>query len=177
MPMSELQNRFGSSTTKQRGFSLIELLIVVAIIVIITAVAIPNLRSIRMQTQETSALKSMSTLNTACQSYYASYGGSYPHALSDLGPSQSGTPSKTASDLLNSVMAPPGGAPAMKDGYTFRYVPGAADEAGNIATYTITADPTSQGQTGVKRFFTDQTYVIRYTMDGSQPTVLSPPIG
>ncbi len=160
---------------RERGFSLIELLIVVAIIVIITAVAIPNLRTTRMQAQEASALKSIVTLNTACMAYYGSFGG-YPHALSDLGPVATGaSPSKTASDLLSSTMAPSGGGPANKDGYIFRYVPGAADESGNISTYTISGDPSTQGQTGVKRFFSDQTDTIRFTRDGSQATVLSQP--
>jgi type IV pilus assembly protein PilA len=160
---------------RERGFSLIELLIVVAIIVIITAVAIPNLRTTRMQAQEASALKSIVTLNTACMAYYGSFG-TYPHALSDLGPAATGSsPSKTASDLLSSTMAPSGGGPANKDGYIFRYVPGAADESGNISTYTISGDPSTQGQTGVKRFFSDQTDTIRFTRDGSQATVLSTP--
>ena len=159
----------------ERGFSLIELLIVVAIIVIITAVAIPNLRTTRMQAQEASALKSLNTLNTVCTMYQANYQ-SYPHQLSDLGPAPNGAPTKTASDLLNAVMAPPGSAPAVKDGYTFRYVAGAADENGNISTYTITGDPTTQNQTGVRRFFTDNSNTIRYTTDGSQATLLSPPI-
>jgi prepilin-type N-terminal cleavage/methylation domain-containing protein len=158
---------------RERGFSLIELLIVVAIIVIITAVAIPNLRTTRMQAQEASAQKSLNTLNTVCAMYQSSYH-SYPHALSDLGPAVNGAPTKTAADLLNSVMAPPGGAAAVKDGYVFRYTPGAADESGDIPTYTITADPTTQNQTGVKRFFTDNSNTVHYTTDGSQATVLSP---
>ncbi len=160
---------------RERGFSLIELLIVVAIIVIITAVAIPNLRTTRMQAQEASALKSINTLNTVCTMYQASYQ-TYPHALSDLGPAPNGAPSKTAADLLNSVMAPAGATAAVKDGYVFRYVAGAADENGNIATYSITADPTTQNQTGVRRFFTDNSNTVRYTNDGSQATLLSPPI-
>jgi type IV pilus assembly protein PilA len=161
--------------TRDRGFSLIELLIVVAIIVIITAVAIPNLRTGRMQAQEAAALKALNTLTTVCTAYQTNYY-SFPHALSDLGPPASGTPSKTAADLLNTVMAPPGGGPAVKDGYTFRYVAGPADDNGNIATYSITADPTSQNQTGVRRFYVDQTGTVRYTMDGSPATVLSPPL-
>lgn len=158
---------------RERGFSLIELLIVVAIIVIITAVAIPNLRTSRMQAQEAAAQKAINTLNTALEAYYADYQG-YPKQLSDLGPSANGMRTKTAADLLNATMAPPGGGPAVKDGYTFRYVPGPADENGNVPTYSITADPTSQNQTGVRRYFTDNTGTVRYTMDGSQATALSP---
>jgi type IV pilus assembly protein PilA len=158
---------------RERGFSLIELLIVVAIIVIITAVAIPNLRTSRMQAQEAAAQKALNTLNTTMEAYYADYS-CYPHALSDLGPPANGVRSKTAADLLNSTMAPPGGGPAVKDGYTFRYVPGQPDENGNIQTYSITADPTSQNQTGVRRYFTDNTATVRYTMDGSPATAISP---
>ena len=158
---------------RERGFSLIELLIVVAIIVIITAVAIPNIRTSRMQAQEASALKSLSTLNTACTAYYSQYG-SFPHHQSDLGPANGAAPSKTAADLVDVVMAPPGGAAANKAGYIIRYTPGPADESGNIATYSITGDPASQNQTGVRRFYTDQSGTVRYTLDGSPATALSP---
>ena len=160
---------------RERGFSLIELLIVVAIIVIITAVAIPSLRTSRMQAQEAAAQKALSTLNTALVQYYSDYQG-YPPALSDLGPPANGVRSKTGADLLNSTMAPPGGGPAVKDGYTFRYVPGQPDENGNIPTYSITADPTSQNQTGTRRYFTDNSGTVRYTMDGSPATAISPPM-
>ena len=70
---------------KQKGFSLIELLIVVAIILIIAAIAIPNLLRSKMAANEASAVGSLRTLNTACVSYSTSYGG-YPDTLAKLGP-------------------------------------------------------------------------------------------
>ena len=160
---------------RQRGFSLLELIIVLAIIAIITMIAIPNVRHIHMQAQETSALKSIDTMRTALQAYESSYG-TFPKQQSDLGPPSGGTPSKSGADLLDAVMAPPAGAPAQKDGYVIRYTPGPTDDAGNVLTYTVTADPAAINVSGVKRYFTDQNNTIRYTMDGSPATALSPPI-
>ena len=86
---------------KEKGFSLIELLIVVAIILIIAAIAIPNLLRSKMAANEASAVGSMRTLNTASVSYSTTYGG-YPALLANLGPAASAT-SATA-DLIDSVL-------------------------------------------------------------------------
>lgn len=158
---------------RERGFSLLELLIVVAIIVIITTVAVPNLIHTRSSTNEASALKSLQVLNTACVQYYSTYG-SYPHNQSDLGPPSNGTMSKTGADMAPPDLAPPGGAVPTKAGYTFRYVAGQADVNGNIHTYTIIADPLQYKETGVRRFFCDQTTVVRATSDGSPASAASP---
>ena len=87
---------------KQKGFSLIELLIVVAIILIIAAIAIPNLLRSRMAANEASAVGSLRTINTACVTYSSTYGG-FPPGLPNLGP---GTPaSATTADLIDQVLA------------------------------------------------------------------------
>src|SRR3989454_8135040 len=86
---------------KQKGFSLIELLIVVAIILIIAAIAIPNLLCSKMAANDASAVGSLRSLNTACITYSTTYG-SYPTALANLGPG-SPAPSTTA-DLVDSVL-------------------------------------------------------------------------
>jgi type IV pilus assembly protein PilA len=162
-----------SNSSRQRGFSLLELLIVVAIIVTITVVAVPNLLRTRMTGNETSALKSLDTMNSALQQYYNEFN-TYPHNQSDLGPPQSGPATKTAADFLDSVLAPADGSVATKAGYTFKYVAGPAEPDGNINTFTISGDPESYNHTGTHRFYMDEHGIVRYTIDGSQPTVASP---
>ncbi len=157
---------------RERGFSLLELLIVVAIILIITTIAIPNLISTRMTANETSALKSLQVFNSACISYQSTYG-SYPHNQSDLGPPQNGSISKTAATILGSDLAPSGGIAASKSGYILRYTAGPASPSGNINSYTITADPEQYKDTGVRRFFTDESGAVHYTSDGSAASVTS----
>src|ERR1700734_1574502 len=97
---------------KQKGFSLIELLIVVAIILIIAAIAIPNLLRSKMAANEASAVASLRTLNTSIVAYSTTYS-TDPANLASLGPS--GTPSSTAADLVDSLL---GVDPAVKSGYT-----------------------------------------------------------
>jgi type IV pilus assembly protein PilA len=143
---------------KERGFSLIELLIVVAIILIIAAIAIPNLVHSKMSANEASAVGSMQTLNTAAITYSTEYGG-YPHALSNLGP---GNPASSATaDMIDSVLAS-----GSKSGYQFAYSAGATDAAGNVLNYSITGQPISVGSTGQKYFFTDQSGVVRSNSAG-----------
>lgn len=157
---------------RERGFSLLELLIVVAIILIITTVAIPNLIHTRMTANETSALKSLQVMNTACISYMSNYG-SYPHSQSDLGPPANGTISKTGADILGSDLAPAGSTVVSKSGYIFRYTAGAASPSGNVNSYTINADPEQFKDTGVKRFYTDEKGAVTYTTDNTAPTPAS----
>jgi len=130
---------------QQKGFSLIELLIVVAIILIIAAIAIPNLLRSKMVANEASAVGSLRTINTACIEYSTTYGG-YPGALTNLGPATPAT--STSADLIDSVLAT-----GTKSGYTFAN--------GNVLAYAITANPTNRGTTGQRGFFTNQTGVIR----------------
>src|SRR5436853_3874884 len=104
---------------RQKGFSLIELLIVVAIILIIAALAIPNLLRAKIAANQASAVGSLRTLNTSCIAYSTSYG-QFPSALSNLGPiSSGGTASSTSADLIDSVLSA-----GIKSGYTFVYTPG-----------------------------------------------------
>jgi type IV pilus assembly protein PilA len=150
---------------RQKGFSLIELLIVVAIILIIAAIAIPNLLRSKMSANEASAVATLRTLTTACISYSSTYGG-YPPNLASLGPVAANTaPTSSSADLVDSVIAVD---PAVKSGYTFTY-------AFSGGTYTLTARPTTVGVTGQRYFFTDPTGVIRVNPAGAA-TVSSTPL-
>ena len=157
---------------KQKGFSLIELLIVVAIILIIAAIAIPNLMRSKMAANEASAVGSLRTINTSCVEYSTTYGIGYPLKLANLG--TSGAATSTSSDLIDSVLAA-----GTKSGYTFTYTGGSPDAAGAVDTYTITATPIAVGSTGQRAFFTDQSGVIRADSTGTagSATVNSTPIG
>jgi prepilin-type N-terminal cleavage/methylation domain-containing protein len=150
---------------KQKGFSLIELLIVVAIILIIAAIAIPNLLRARIAANEASAVSSMRTMNTACITYQVSYQ-AYPTSLTNLAPVASGsTPTSTSADLLDAVLTT---TPFQKSGYTFTFT-------GTGTTYAINGDPMTVNTTGVRQFFTDQTGVIHVNV-GAAATAASSPL-
>ena len=140
---------------RHRGFSLIELLIVVAIILIIAAIAIPNLLRSRIAANEASAVQSMRTITTVQNTYNSTYGVGFAPSLLALGPPAAPPPGPAGADLIDSVFA--GG---NKSGYVFTYVPSAA-VGGIIYNYTLNADPITPGQTGQRHFYTDQSGVIR----------------
>lgn len=148
-------------SAKEKGFSLIELLIVVAIILIIAAIAIPNLLRAKIAANEASAVGSLRTINTAAVEYSTTYGG-YPTTLLSLGGPAGGTAASTSAELIDAVLAS-----GSKSGYTFAYTTGTTDSSGNVWSYTLTATPTSVGTTGQRRFFTDQSGVIRANTTGT----------
>lgn len=146
--------------SKQKGFSLIELLIVVAIILIIAAIAIPNLLRSRMAANEASAVGSLRTINTAEVQYATTYQTGFSTTLAKLGPAA--TASSTTADLIDSVLAS-----TIKSGYSFSYSKGTPDSQGNVNQYGITATPVTTGVTGQRVFFTDQSGVIRANATGA----------
>jgi type IV pilus assembly protein PilA len=147
--------------SKQSGFSLIELLIVVAVILVIAAIAIPNLLRSRMAANEASAVGSLRSINTSQIVYQSTFGPGFATtlpALSDGGTASNcispNNPTSSSACLLDSVLA--GGT---KSGYVFVYAPIAV--AGTITSYSVNGDPVTSGGSGQRHFFTDQTNVIR----------------
>jgi type IV pilus assembly protein PilA len=156
---------------KQKGFSLIELLIVVAIILIIAAIAIPNLIRSKMAANEASAVASLRTYNTSIVAYSTTYQTDPAGTdLTQLGPAA--TPSASAADLVDSLL---GTAAPVKSGYSFTYS-GGTPAAGVVSTYTINADPVNTS-TGQRHFYTDQSGVIRATTANTPAVPGDSPIG
>ena len=142
---------------RQRGFSLIELLIVVAIIMIIAAIALPDFLKSKMAANQASAVGSMRVINSSEVMYHSSYGKGYSPTLKSLGPPPSGAPlSTSAAALIDSVLAA-----GLKSGYTFIYSANSPDAQGNYQAYTINGNPILPGTSGEVYYFTDQSYVIR----------------
>jgi type IV pilus assembly protein PilA len=140
------------------GFSLIELLIVIAIILIILAMALPKLNTARRQAFETGAIKAITTIHTAQAQYYSQFG-TYAASLAELGPPASGTPGKTAADLISTDLSK-----GEKGGYRYELK---LEPTG----YTINASPTAFGNSGSRTFYSDQSLVIRENF-GSEPATI-----
>ena len=155
---------------KQKGFSLIELLIVVAIILIIAAIAIPNLLRARMAANESSAAGTIRTINTAQISYQTSYN-QYATNLGVLGQTAAGAcvPSSTTACLIDWSVANATTAANKKSGYIFQMVAGAANNS-----YTAGGVPVTYNQSGVKSFCSSEDAVIHATTVNTAAPVTAP---
>jgi len=150
---------------KQKGFSLIELLIVVAIILIIAAIAIPNLLRSRIAANEASAVGSIRTINTS----EVTYASTYPNVGFALLPALGGTGGSSAgAGLVDSVLAA-----GTKSGYVFAFTTGGATGTGPATTYTVNGDP-QNSQTGQRHFYSDQSGVIRFNVSAAATATDNP---
>ena len=159
---------------RPRGFSLIELLIVVAIILIIAAIAIPNLLRSRIAANESSAVGSVRTINTSEVTYSSTYADvGYSAALADLGGACGTTvqPTSTSACLVDSVLAGATVSTSPKSGFFFTYTSTAGTPS---IFYTTLAQPANRGQTGQRQFFSDQSGVIRFDATGTATATSSP---
>jgi len=141
---------------KQKGFSLIELLIVVAIILIIAAIAIPNLLRARIAANESSAVASVRTLNTAEISYNSAYPTvGFAASLGVLAGTSCTPPTSAGACLIDTQLAS-----GNKSGYSFNLVGSGGPPA---STYYATGNPITANQTGVRSFCSVADAVVRYS--------------
>ncbi|MCA8960005.1 MAG: prepilin-type N-terminal cleavage/methylation domain-containing protein [Planctomycetes bacterium] len=136
---------------RREGFTLIELMIVVAIIAIIAAIAIPSLLAARISGNEASAISSLRTMSTVGEQYRTRFG-SYATTLADM---------QTAGYIDNVLGS------GSKSGYDFTFTGGAT-------TWSCTADPSIAGRTGERGFFADESGVIRFVTSGTASATSSP---
>ena len=159
---------------KQKGFSLIELLIVVAIILIIAAIAIPNLLRARMAANESSAVASVRTTNTGEVTYNSTYPTvGFAPALSNLGGALgvACAPSSTTACLIDSVLASNGNpSNSGKSGYMFSTGAGTQVNGVNVG-YTVLATPITINQTGIRAFCAEEDAVVRVDPAGACSSV------
>ncbi|HOE65394.1 MAG TPA: prepilin-type N-terminal cleavage/methylation domain-containing protein [Candidatus Hydrogenedentes bacterium] len=159
---------------KNTGFTLIELMIVVAIIAIIAAIAIPNLLRSRMSANEASAAGAMRTISTGEASFQAAcFIDTNADGLGDYGTlAQLADPDGAGATppFIDQVLGA-----GTKQGYTFAAVP-VNGTAAVSPTYACTAVPQSPGRSGYRQYFVNETGVIRFTADGTAATAASNPL-
>jgi prepilin-type N-terminal cleavage/methylation domain-containing protein len=138
------------------GFTLVEIMIVVAIISLLAAIAIPNLLRARHNANEAAAIAALRTISTACESFRsAQTPTTYPASMAVLG---SATPAYIDGSLAAAIAAG-----SAKQGYFYTYA------FVNVNQYTCTASPAVSGTTGTRVFFVDESGVIRLTNAGGMP--------
>jgi len=146
------------------GFSLIELLIVIAIILIIVGIAVPKFNVARMNANEVAVINEVRTIHAA-QAQYLSQFGRFATTLAELGPPASGGPGPQAADLIPQVLAA-----GEKDGYVFTMT---ATPQG----YSVSAVPKTYNTTGRRTFYSDQSMSIHQNWSSEPANASSPELG
>jgi type IV pilus assembly protein PilA len=162
-------------------------IVIIPFILIVAAIAIPNLLRARMAANEASAVGSLRTINIAAVQYAAGYENGFPSSFEVFGRGERLVGDCNHAGLIDRWLAA-----GQKSGYIFTYTPQFPNDAsgpvvspkaaakgctaGGASGYTVTADPVQRNTTGMRSFFTDQTGVIRFSRDGESATADSPPL-
>ena len=147
----------------RRGFSLIELLIVISIILIIAAIAVPKMNTQLMAAREMAVIRQIGTLHQAETQYMSTFG-QYATTLAQLGPPASGADGPAAANIIPKELAE-----GKKSGHIFTI-------SGTTTGYAITVVPEQFGNTGRRTFYSDQSLVIHNNWTAEPATAASPEI-
>jgi type IV pilus assembly protein PilA len=149
--------------SQRRGFSLVELLIVLAVIAIILSIAVPTLTSAHMGASETVVMREVQSIHQAQAQYYSQFG-DYASTLAQLGPPATGVAGPQGAKLLPASLAS-----GEKDGYVFTMTktPGG---------YAVNANPKVYGKHGRRTFYADEDGVIHQNWGPEPATAASPEI-
>jgi type IV pilus assembly protein PilA len=151
------------SSRARQGFTLMELLIVIAIILVIAAIAVPQMNKQLMSAHEMAAIREITTIHQAETQYYSQFG-KFAESLTQLGPPASGAPGPNAAEII-----PKGLSDGKASGYVFNV-------AATATGYAVTAIPETYNGSGRRTFYSDQTLVIRNNWSQEPATVASPEI-
>lgn len=190
LSLSEIRRsagRLGGRGLATTGLVLGYLGLMVLPIMIVAAIAIPNLLRARMAANEASAVGSLRVIETAAVSYDSEYENGFPSNLEVLAANPGGERACNHAGLIEGALAS-----GRRNGYVFTYTPVFPDNSaapvispkaaakgctsGGASGFTVTADPLQRNTTGVRSFFADQTGVIRYAANGESATADSPPL-
>jgi len=156
----------GDAVDEQRGFSLIELLIVIAIILIISAIAIPTLLRSKIAANESSAVSAVRTINTAEVTYASSWSSGYAASLTQLGEaSPCVVATAAAACIIDPLLSAP---PFVKSGNAFNAA-GTVPIGGVLNGFEVNATATAVQSTGVRAFCGDQSGVVQFITPGAAP--------
>jgi len=148
---------------RRQGFTLIEIMIVVAIILILSSILIPFANQMIMLAHETAAIRTVTTIHTAQGQYRAQFG-RLATSLQELGPPASGQEGPAAASLISHDLAL-----GLKSGYKFTL-------QGTPNGYRISADPQTYNSSGRRTFYSDQTMVLRENWGQEPATDQSPEV-
>jgi type IV pilus assembly protein PilA len=134
--------------------------VLVPIVLIVAAIAIPNLLRARIAANEASAVRSVRVINTAAVTYQAQFN-HYPEGLASMGSPVAGVSPEYGAGLIDNTLAS-----GKKSGYVFQYQGIDTKHSGTLDDYEVTACPQVMGSSGRRCFYSDSSGVIRYSSSG-----------